>query len=70
MKNRTVVELHPEFLRKAGRIEFVVLTYEEYLAMQEMLEDAEDLLDLRQAKEEDDGTPGTPLAEVKKEFGL
>ena len=69
MKNRTVVELHPEFLRKAGRIEFVVLTYEEYLAMQEMLEDADDLLDLRQAKEEDDGTPVTPLAEGEKAFG-
>ena len=40
------------------------------LAMQGMLEDAEDLLDLRQAKEENDGTPGTPLAEVEKEFGL
>ncbi len=70
MKSRSVVELHPEFLKKAGRIEFVVLPYEEFLAVQEMLEDAEDLLDLRQAKEEDDGTPGTPLAEVKKEFGL
>lgn len=38
--------------------------------IEEMLEDAEDLLDLRQAKEEDDGAPGTPLAEVEKEFGL
>ena len=33
-------------------------------------EDAEDLLHLRQAKEEDDNMPGTPLAEVKKELGL
>ena len=68
MKTQNGVELHPEFLKKAGKIEFVVLPYEEFLALQEILADAEDILDLRAAKKEDGEAPGKPLREVKQDF--
>ncbi len=64
------MELHAELLKKNGKIEFVVLPYEEFLALQERLEDAEDLLELRRAKLEDTGEPGIPLEEVMKRFGM
>ena len=64
------ITLHPEILSKNGKKEFVVLPYEEFLALQELLDDVEDLLDLRTAKREDDGKPTVSLADVKKELGL
>lgn len=62
--------LHPKFLEKDGKPEFVVLPYEEYLALQEFLEDAEDLLDLRAAKSQDEGNPSIAHEEVRKLLGL
>jgi hypothetical protein len=64
------VKLHPEFLRKNGKTEFVVLPYEEFVALQELLGDAEDLLDLRKAKQQEGTDPTASLAEVRKRFGL
>ena len=34
-----MLELHPEFLIKNGKKEFVILTYEEFIEIQTMLED-------------------------------
>jgi hypothetical protein len=65
-----MLELHPEFLKKNGENQFVVLPYEEFLEMQERLADAEDLLELRRAKAENEGQPTVPLEEVRKRFGL
>jgi hypothetical protein len=64
------ITLHPEILSKNGKKEFVVLPYEEFLALQELLDDVEDLLELRSAKREDDGDPLLSLADAKKELGL
>lgn len=61
-------KLHPEILTKNGRKEFAVLPYEEFLALQEWLEDLEDLVDLRAAKESEHETPTVPLAEVERRF--
>ena len=63
-----MVELHPEFLTKNGKREFVVLPYEDFLALQAWLEDLEDLADLRMAKQEEGDEPALTLAEVKKMF--
>ncbi len=52
MKTLTKPELHPEFLTKNGKREFAVVPYEEYQALWEWIEDMEDLMDLRVAKEE------------------
>ena len=61
-----MIELHPDFLSKNGKKEFVVLPYEEFLAIQELLEDLEDLQDLRTAKQEEGDFPSVSLTEVEK----
>lgn len=66
----TAIELHPEFLTKNGEKQFAVLSYQEFVALQEWLEDAEDLLDLRAAKEEESDAPTISLSEIEKEFGI
>ena len=65
-----MLKLHPEILMKNGKKEFVVLPYEEFVAVQERLADAEDLLVLRKAKGSEGKKKTIPLAEVKRELGL
>lgn len=65
-----MIEFHPEFLKKDGKNEFVVLPYEEFVTIQELLEDAEDLLLLERAGREDRGKPGVSLDEMMQRFGL
>ena len=65
-----MIELHPEILKKNGKNEFVVLPYEEFAALQKLLDDYEDLVDLRNAKKEEFAEPSVPLEDVKREFGL
>jgi len=65
-----MLKLHPEILVKNGKKEFVVLPYEEFLAMQEILADAEDLLELRKAKGAEGNKRSITLAKVKQELGL
>ncbi|WP_026101953.1 hypothetical protein [Geminocystis herdmanii] len=50
--------------------EFPVLPYEEFVKIQDLLEDLEDLEDLRQAKKEEENSPSIPLSEVKKMLNL
>ncbi len=64
------MKLHSEILSKNGKKEFVVLPYEEFLAMQERLADAEDLLDLRKAKQSERRKKSIPLANVKRELDI
>lgn len=65
-----MIELHPEFLTKNGKKEFAVLPYEEFIALQELLADAEDLRDLRAAKQDEQDAPPLSLAAVKTELNL
>ena len=65
-----MLKLHPEIVRKNGKKEFVVLPYEEFVALQERLADAEDLSDLRRAKRAAGKKKSVPLANVKRELGL
>ncbi|CAN5866476.1 hypothetical protein BH11VER1_BH11VER1_27030 [soil metagenome] len=44
------MSIHPQIIEKAGKKEFVVIPYEEFLLIQEALEDYEDLLALRNEK--------------------
>jgi PHD/YefM family antitoxin component YafN of YafNO toxin-antitoxin module len=48
--------LHPEFLVKNGKREFVVLPYEEFEVLQEVLE----VLELREAKAQEADAPTIP----------
>lgn len=65
-----MISLHPEFLTKEGKKEFVVLPYEEFLVLQELIEDAEDVLDLRTAKHEEKDKPSIVLEDVKRDLDL
>ena len=47
-----------------------VLTYEEFLAVQGLLADAEDLLELRQAKDAEGKERSIPLSQVKRELDV
>ncbi len=62
--------LHPQIIEKEGRMEFVVLPYEEYLQIQEALEDFEDLRELRKEREESMDTPARSLREIGNELGF
>jgi PHD/YefM family antitoxin component YafN of YafNO toxin-antitoxin module len=64
-----MMELHPEFLKKNGA-EYVVLPYEEYEALTELLADYQDLLDLKAAKNAESGEPSIPLNELKEQFSV
>jgi PHD/YefM family antitoxin component YafN of YafNO toxin-antitoxin module len=62
--------IHPQIIEKDGKKEFVVLPYEEFLKIQEALEDFEDLKEIRKEKEESKNQPTTPLDKVVKELKL
>jgi predicted DNA-binding protein (UPF0251 family) len=64
-----MIELHPEILEKDGK-KHVILTYEEFAAIEEALADAEDLASLRAAKKEEQHSPGVPLEQVLDDLGL
>ena len=65
-----MISLHPEFLTKDGKKEFAVIPYEEFVALQEVLADAADLIDLREAKANEATAASVPLSEVKRGLGL
>ena len=65
-----MLDLHPEILKKNGKSEFVVLPYEEFLAIQERLNDADDVLELRRAKAAEANEPMVSLSDAKRELGL
>ena len=65
-----MIKLHPEFLTKDGQRQFAVLPYDEFLAVQERLADAEVLLELREAKREEADAPTLSMSEVKQQLGL
>ena len=60
--------IHPQVIEKEGKKEFVVLPYEEFLAIKESLESYEDLKDLREAKATEGHAPSTPLSEIRSEL--
>jgi len=66
-----MINLRPQILKKNGRGEFVILSYKEFLAIQEALEDAADVLALQQAREEEGpSSPRYSLEEVRMRLGL
>jgi PHD/YefM family antitoxin component YafN of YafNO toxin-antitoxin module len=59
-----------QVLEKDGKKEFVILAWEDYIEIQEMLEDYEDLRELRKAKEESRGQKPIPFEKVVKSLKL
>jgi len=70
MKGNGLITLHPEFLINEGRKEFVILPYDEFIVLNGLLEDAEDIFLLRAAKQEEKDKPSISIADVKKELGI
>ena len=65
---KAAVRLNPQIIEKGGKKEFVVLPYEEYEAIEELMEDYMDLIDLREAKAEGQDQPSVPLDDVIKQL--
>jgi hypothetical protein len=65
-----MIELHPEIVEKDGKKQFVILKYEEFVAIQEALADADDLTVLRAAKKDEREAPAMPLDQIVEELEL
>ena len=65
-----MLTLHPEILSKNGKKQFAVLPYDEFVALQERLSDANDILELRKAKRAEGKKRSVPLSEAKRILGL
>jgi PHD/YefM family antitoxin component YafN of YafNO toxin-antitoxin module len=61
--------VNAQIIKKNGKKEYVVLPYEEYLRIQEELEDYQDLRSLREAKETEKDATTIGMAELKKRIG-
>jgi hypothetical protein len=64
-----MIDLHPEVVKRESG-QFVILPYEEFISLKDLIEDAQDLLALRKAKEEDTGEPSVGLDEMMRRFGM
>ena len=64
-----LVDIHPNFIEKQGKKEYVVISIEEFEKIREVLADYEDLLELRKVRETEKDKKSKSLAEVKKELG-
>jgi PHD/YefM family antitoxin component YafN of YafNO toxin-antitoxin module len=62
------MSIHPQIIEKEGKKEFVVIPYEEFLAIQEALEDYDDLRTLRSEKAESAHLPSKTLDEMLREI--
>lgn len=62
------MSIHPQVIEKEGRKEYVVLPYEEFLAIKELLEDFEDLKDLREAKTASFAEKTAKLSDIREEL--
>jgi hypothetical protein len=61
------MSIHPQIIEKNGIKEFAVLPYHEFLEIQQILEDFEDLQCLREAKAKEFNEPTRPLPQVLAE---
>ena len=59
---------HPQVIEKEGKKEFVILPYEEFLAIKESLEDFEDLKELRDAKAESTDENTVKLVDIRDDL--
>lgn len=62
------MSIHPQVIEKDGKKEFVVLPYDEYVAIQEALEDFEDLKELREAKFQAESDQAISLSSIRDEL--
>ena len=61
-----MISLNPQILEKDGKKEYAVLRYEEFLKIQEELENYDDLRILREAKNKEGNAQTINLQDAKK----
>ncbi|WP_206171844.1 type II toxin-antitoxin system Phd/YefM family antitoxin [Thiorhodococcus mannitoliphagus] len=64
------MNIHPQFIRREGADEYVVLPIEEFRALEEIFHDYQDLRDLREAKSQEADAASVPLADVMRVLGI
>jgi len=64
------MNIHPQFIRREGTDEYVVLPIEEFRALEEIIHDYQDLQDLREAKSQEADAAAVPLADVMRDLGI
>lgn len=65
-----IMKFHANILKKNGTKEFVVIPYEEFIQIQEELDDYESLKALREAKSRESDSKTVPLNKVKKQLDI
>jgi hypothetical protein len=65
-----MLNLKPNILEHDGKKSFVVLTYEEFLSIEEALQDADDVQCLKEARAEEWNAPATSLDSVRKSLNI
>ena len=65
-----MMTLHPSILERDGKKAFAILPYEEFVKIEEELDDFEDIKDLRAAKAEEATASTASLASVRKELNI
>jgi len=65
-----MVTLHANILERDGKKAFAVLPYEEFLQVEEELQDYEDLKELRAATLKEAGAPTVPVSEARRRHGM
>ena len=65
-----MVALHPKILEKDGKKEFAVIPYEEFIQLQEELENYEALKALRDAKSKEANASTISFEDAKKELDI
>lgn len=63
------MSIHPQIIEKEGKKEFVVLPYEEFLQIQEALEEFDDLRILREEKASSASEPTRTLDDILADIG-
>ena len=65
-----MIDLKPQVLERNGKKQFVILSYEEFVKIQEELENYADLRILREAKALEGNVPSSSLQDAKKELNI
>ena len=65
-----MMDIKPQVIKKNGKKEFVILPYEEFLKIQEQLEDYDDLRALCEAKQKEGDAPAISLKDAKKKLNF
>jgi hypothetical protein len=63
-------KLKPQFLKRDGKRQFVVLSIEDFERIQQALEDVEDVRILERSKRRGANSPITTHAEMKRSLGI